>query len=107
MQTDSGSLHGEISSREMSNLPISGYNNYQSLINLVPGATPARYQNAVMDTPQRSLTTNIDGAARSGNIPSIDGAAIPEIYLPHVTLYNPPTNDIQSVDIVTNSFTAE
>jgi hypothetical protein len=107
LQTDSGVLHGQLSSRELSNLPIGGYGNYQSLINLTPGATPSRYQNAVMDTPSRSLTTNINGASRTSNITSVDGAAIQQVYLPHHTLYNPPTENIQSVDIVTNSFTAE
>lgn len=107
LQTDSGSVHGEISSRQLSNLPIGGYSNYQSLINLIPGATPSRYQNATMDTPSRSLTTNFNGASRTGNVTSVDGAAIQQVYLPHHTLYNPPTEDIQSVDIVTNSFNAE
>jgi hypothetical protein len=107
LQTDSGSIHGTLSTKELSNLPIGGYGNYQSLINLVPGATPSRYQNAVMDTPSRSLTTNINGASRTGNVTSVDGAAIQQVYLPHHTLYNPPTEDIQSVDIVTNSFAAE
>jgi hypothetical protein len=107
LQTDSGVIHGTLSTKELANLPIGGYNNYQSLINLTPGATPSRYQNAVMDTPSRSLTTNVNGASRTGNITSVDGAAIQQVYLPHHTLYNPPTEDIQSVDIVTNSFTAE
>ncbi len=107
LQTDSGSIHGTLSTKELSNLPIGGYGNYQSLFNLVPGATPSRYQNAVMDTPSRSLTTNINGASRTGNVTSVDGAAIQQVYLPHHTLYNPPTEDIQSVDIVTNSFAAE
>jgi hypothetical protein len=60
-----------------------------------------------MDTPSRSLTTNINGSSRNNNETSVDGAAIQQVYLPHHTLYNPPTEDIQSVDIVTNSFTAE
>ncbi len=60
-----------------------------------------------MDTPSRSLTTNINGSSRNNNVTSVDGAAIQQVYLPHHTLYNPPTEDIQSVDIVTNSFTAE
>lgn len=107
MQTDSGAIHGELSSKELSNLPIGGFNNYQSLLSLLPGATPSRFQNAVMDTPSRSLTTNINGASRNSNATLIDGAAIQQVYLPHHTLYNPPTEDIQSVDIVTNSFTAE
>ncbi len=107
LQTDSGAIHGELTSRELSNLPIGGFNNYQSLISLLPGATPSRYQNSVMDTPSRSLTTNINGSSRNNNITSVDGAAIQQVYLPHHTLYNPPTEDIQSVDVVTNSFTAE
>jgi outer membrane receptor protein involved in Fe transport len=107
LQTDSGVIHGDFSTKELSNLPIGGYSNYQSLINLTPGATPSRYQNAVMDTPSRSLTTNINGASRTSNVTAVDGAAIQQVYLPHHTLYNPPTEDIQSVDIVTNSFTAE
>ena len=107
LQTDTGSIHGELTSKELSNLPIGGFNNYQSLISLLPGATPSRYQNSVMDTPSRSLTTNINGSSRNDNVTSVDGAAIQQVYLPHHTLYNPPTEDIQSVDIVTNSFTAE
>src|SRR5260370_24805294 len=81
-QTDSGSIHGALSTKELSNLPIGGYGNYQCLINLVPGATPSRYQNAVMDTPSRSLTTNINGASRTGNVTSVDGAAIGDPDLP-------------------------
>jgi outer membrane receptor protein involved in Fe transport len=107
LQTDNGSIHGELTSKQLSNLPIGGFNNYQSLISLLPGATPSRYQNSVMDSPSRSLTTNINGSSRNNNVTSVDGAAIQQVYLPHHTLYNPPTEDIQAVDIVTNSFTAE
>jgi outer membrane receptor protein involved in Fe transport len=106
-QTDSGTLHGGFTSRQLSNIPIGGFNNYQSLLSLLPGATPSRYQNSVMDTPSRSLTTNINGSSRNDNATSVDGAAIQQVYLPHHTLYNPPTEDIQSVDVVTNAFTAE
>ena len=107
LQTDSGTIHGELSSVQLANVPIGGFNNYQSLLSLLPGATPSRYQNSVMDTPSRSLTTNINGSSRNNNETSVDGAAIQQVYLPHHTLYNPPTEDIQSVDVVTNSFTAE
>jgi outer membrane receptor protein involved in Fe transport len=107
LQTDTAAIHGEISARELNNIPIGGFSNYQSLLSLLPGATPSRYQNSVMDTPSRSLTTNINGSSRNDNVTSVDGAAIQQVYLPHHTLYNPPTEDIQSVDIVTNSFTAE
>ncbi len=107
LQTDSGTIHGELTATELANVPIGGFNNYQSLLSLLPGATPSRYQNSVMDTPSRSLTTNINGSSRTGNATAVDGAAILQVYLPSHTLYNPPTEDIQSVDIVTNAFTAE
>ena len=107
LQTDSGTIHGELTAKELANVPIGGFNNYQSLLSLLPGATPSRYQNSVMDTPSRSLTTNINGSSRNDNVTAVDGAAIQQVYLPHHTLYNPPTEDIQSVDIVTNAFTAE
>lgn len=107
LQTDSATIHGELTAKELANVPIGGFNNYQSLLSLLPGATPSRYQNSVMDTPARSLTTNINGSSRNDNATAVDGAAIQIVYLPHHTLYNPPTEDIQSVDIVTNSFTAE
>ena len=107
LQTDSATIHGELTATQLANMPIGGFNNYQSLLSLLPGATPSRFQNSVMDTPARSLTTNINGSSRNGNVTSVDGAAIQQVYLPHHTLYNPPTEDIQSVDVVTNAFTAE
>ena len=107
IQTDSGDLHEELTAKQIENLPMNGYRNYQSLLNLVPGATPARFQNSVMDTPARSLTTNVNGTTRNGNVTSVDGASIQQVYLPHHTLYNPPADAIESVNIATNSFSAE
>ena len=37
LQTESATVKGELSSKEIQALPISAYRNYQSLINLVPG----------------------------------------------------------------------
>src|SRR5438270_5950336 len=58
LQTDKSDTHSEISTKAITNLPLSGYRNYQTLINLVPGATPAAFQNSITDTPGRALTTN-------------------------------------------------
>jgi hypothetical protein len=107
LQTDRGDVHTELTAKAIQNLPLSGYRNYQSLLNLVPGATPARYQNALMDTPGRSLTTNINGSSRNTNNTRVDGATDVFPYLPHHTLYNPPAEDIEVVNITTNSFNAE
>jgi hypothetical protein len=107
LQTDKSEVRSEITSTAVTNLPLPGYRNYQSLINLVPGATPADFQNAVVDTPARALTTNINGTARNNNNTLVDGAVNIFIWLPHHTLYVPPVESIENVNITTNSFDAE
>ena len=67
IQTDSADVHTALSSADITQLPLSGYRNYQTLINLVPGATPAAYQNAVSGSPARSLNTNINGTTNTSN----------------------------------------
>ena len=91
----------------MENLPLSGYRNYQSLINLVPGATPARFQNAVTDTPGRALSTNVNGQERGANNTRVDGSADILVTMPHHAVYVPPVESIQEVNISTNNFDAE
>ena len=41
LQTEKADTHTEITSAAITSLPIGGYRNYQTLINLVPGALPA------------------------------------------------------------------
>jgi len=41
LQTDTGDVHAQLGSKEITSLPLGSYRNYQSLVNLVPGATPA------------------------------------------------------------------
>ncbi len=107
LQTDKSDVRHEISKIAMTNLPLPNYRNYQSLINLIPGATPAAFQNAVVDTPARALTTNINGTARNNNNTLVDGAVNIFIWLPHHTAYVQPVESIDSVNITTNSFDAE
>jgi hypothetical protein len=107
LQTDKTDLTATIAAKEIAELPLQNYRNYQSLLDLVPGATPTAEQNAIIDTPARSLTTNVNGTVRNTNTTRIDGAASINIYLPHHTLYNPPVETIESVNISTNSFDAE
>lgn len=107
LQTDKADVHVELGSREVTQLPVGGYRNYQTLINLVPGATPARYQNAVVGSPGRALTTNVNGTTRNNNNTRLDGAYNMRAHLPHQTLYVPPIESIETVNISTNSFDAE
>ena len=107
LQTDKTDVHTELTSKEVADLPLSKYRNYQGLINLVPGATPARFQNANTDTPARALTTNINGTNRNNNATKLDGATNVYIWLPHHTVYVAPVETVQTVNISTNNFDAE
>ena len=107
LQTDTADIHVQLESKEISSLPMGAYRNYQSLINLVPGATPAAFQNAVTDTPQRALTTNVNGTARNSNNTRIDGAQSVNVWLPHHSGYVPPAETIEVVNVATNDFDAE
>src|SRR5512138_2291996 len=107
LQTDKADVHKELSTKEVTNLPLSNYRNYQSLIDLVPGSTPSSFQNASVDTPARSLTTNINGVGRFNNNTRLDGALNIMPWLPHHAAYVAPQESIQTVNISTNSFDAE
>lgn len=107
LQADQADVHVSLGSREVTQLPLPAYRNYQALINLVPGATPASYQNAVSGSPGRALATNVNGTNNSSNNTRLDGASNMRASLPAQTLYVPPSESIEVVNISTNSFDAE
>jgi len=107
LQTDKADTHTELKAKEIINLPLSGYRNYQSLINLTPGATPAQSQNAAIDTPGRALRTFVNGTAPNNNNTRLDGAVNTNVWLPHHVAYVAPAETIDTVNITTSSFDAE
>ena len=107
LQTEKADVSSELSASAMKNLPIGGYRNYQSLINLVPGATPGGFQNAAITRPGRSLTTNVNGTNRNNNVTKLDGALNMSVWLPHHLAYVAPVETIETVNISTNNFDAE
>jgi outer membrane receptor protein involved in Fe transport len=107
LQTDKADVSTKLKSAEITNLPLNQFRNYQGLINLVPGATPAQFQNAETDTPARSLTTNVNGQNRNNNATRTDGAANVNIFLPHHNMYVSPAETIDTVNISTSNFDAE
>lgn len=107
LQTDKSDTSTEITSAAVKDLPLSGFRNYQSLVNLVPGATPARFQNSILDTPARSLSTNINGTNRNNNVTRIDGAASINVWLPHHAGYVAPADTVETVNITTAAGDAE
>jgi hypothetical protein len=107
LQTDTGDVHAQLTSKEITSLPLGSYRNYQSLVNLVPGATPAGFQNAITDSPERALTTNVNGTARNSNNTKLDGATNIFVWLPHHAVYIAPADTVDTVDVTTASFDAE
>src|SRR5256885_941158 len=107
LQTETTDLHTELSQKVVLDLPLNQYRNYQTLINLVPGATPGRFQNAIADSPERALTTNVNGTNRNNNNTRVDGATDVFVWLPHHTVYVPPAETIQEVNVSTNNFSPD
>jgi hypothetical protein len=120
LQTDRADVNITQSARQINNLPLFGSvgRNYQTLIQLIPGATRGTggffidrtgngEDNSAAGNPQRSISYNINGVSRLQNNTRIDGASIIYPYLPTNTVYVPPAESIQEVNIVTNAFDAE
>ena len=119
LQTDRGDVNLTKTDREINNLPLFGSvgRNYQSLIYLIPGTTrgtggffingSGTEDNSAAGNPQRSMSFNVNGVSRLQNNQKIDGASIVYPWLPANTLYVPPSEAIQEVNIVTNAFDAE
>ena len=106
LQTDKADVSVDLGPEEVVNLPLNQYRNYQTLLTLVPGATPPVFQNAQTDTPGRALSTNVNGTNRNNNVTRIDGAASINVWLPHHAGYIAPVETIENVNISTNSFDA-
>jgi hypothetical protein len=107
LQADTGDLHAELKSDEITALPLGNYRNYQALLNLVPGTTPARLQNAITDTPARALGTNVNGTAGNNNNTRLDGTSNVYVFLPHHVVYVAPAETVSTVNVSTASFDAE
>ena len=107
LQTDKSDTHTEITTAAITNMPIGGYRNYQELLNLVPGTTPASLQNSITDTPQRALHTNVNGGPGQTNITRIDGVTSVNVWLPHHVGYVTPEETIDVVNVTTTAADAE
>jgi hypothetical protein len=107
LQTEKADLSMEIGSKEIVNLPLNQYRNYQALLNLSPGVTPSQFQNAEIDTPGRALRTSVNGMQGNSNAFRLDGAVSVNVWLPHHVGYVNSAETIDTVNISTNSFDAD
>src|SRR5688572_6933501 len=107
LQTEKADLSTVLTSKEVTNLPLNQFRNYQALLNLVPGATPAQFQNAEIDTPGRALRTFVNGTNPNTNAFRIDGAVSVNVWLPHHVGYVSSAETLETVNISSNNFDAD
>ncbi|MGH9338563.1 MAG: TonB-dependent receptor domain-containing protein, partial [Acidobacteriota bacterium] len=62
---------------------------------------------SVPTNPSRALVFNVNGTSNSLNDVRIDGASQFDIWLPHITVYVPSLEAIQTVNVVTGTYDAE
>jgi hypothetical protein len=109
IQSDRADLNANLTNRQVVDLPVTGTSgrNFQSLMTIVPGAIMAGEQNSAAGNPQRAISANVNGVSRLQNNTRVDGSSIVYPWLPTNIAYVPPTEAIEAVNIVTNSFNAE
>lgn len=109
LQTERADVNYDITSSQLSQLPTSSSSgrNFQSLYKLAPGIPPPVEQNSSAANPGRSQAINVNGVSNTINNTKIDGAAVGYPWLPALIAYMPSQDAIESVNLVTNSFTAE
>jgi hypothetical protein len=107
LQTDKADTHTEITSKSVTNMPLGGYRNYQSLINLAPGSTPGQFINSPTDNPSHALATNINGGNAQTNTTRIDGAESVNVWLPQYSGYVVPAETVDVVNVTTSAADAD
>ncbi|MFZ0594766.1 MAG: carboxypeptidase regulatory-like domain-containing protein, partial [Bryobacteraceae bacterium] len=107
LQTDKGDTHTEITGKSVTSLPLGGQRNYQTLINLAPGAMPGTFINSMTDVPAQSLSTHINGGNAQTNITQIDGAESINVWLPQYSGYVVPAETVDVVNVTTSAADAD
>ena len=106
LQTDRADISTHIDVVQAANLPTGTNRNYQTLLNLVPGTTPASFQHSQFFNAASSLQTEVNGQMRMGNNYQIEGIDNNE-RTGLLQILVPPIEAIQTVDVSTNNFEAE
>lgn len=106
LQTDRADISSSVSIVQIANLPLSDNRNFQSLLNLVPGTTPATFQHSQFFNAESSLQTEVNGQFRMGNEYQIEGIDDDE-RTGLLQILIPPDEAIQTVDVSTSNYDPE
>jgi hypothetical protein len=106
LQTDRADISSTLEQHQISNLPLSSGNSFQSLLNTVPGMAPVVFNNSQFYNANNDLSVNANGQSSYVNLYQIEGIDDDQRTGIHIILV-PPAAAIQNVDITTNNFEAE
>jgi len=106
LQTDRADISTTLEQKQISNLPLSSGNSFQSLLNTVPGMAPVVFNNSQFYNANNDLSVNANGQSSYVNLYQIEGIDDDQRTGIHIILV-PPAAAIANVDITTNNFEAE
>jgi hypothetical protein len=106
LQTDRSDVSTKFEAQHVEDMPLGVNRNFQGLLNLVPGTSPATFQHSQFFNAQSSLQTEVNGAPRMGNSYQIEGIDNDE-RTGLLQMMIPPADAIQTVDVSTNNYEAE
>lgn len=106
LQTDRTDTGRKMDARQVAELPLTQNRNFQGLVNLVPGAARAQRNHSEFFNSNDSMQSRVNGQSRLGNNIQFEG-----VDNNHrtglLTVYIPPAEAIQTVDVTTSNYEAE
>ena len=105
LQTDTTDVTTNIQQHDMESMPLTEGRNFEGLLNLVPGATPAISERSEFFNAANTLQTQVNGMSQNFNLYQIEGVDDEEAS-GDLQIEIPPAEAIQSVSITTNNYDA-
>jgi carboxypeptidase family protein/TonB-dependent receptor-like protein len=106
LQTDRTDTGRKLDSRQVAELPLTQNRNFQGLVNLVPGAARAQRNHSEFFNSNDSMQSRVNGQARLANNIQFEGVD-DNHRTGLLTVYVPPAEAIQTVDVTTSNYEAE
>ncbi len=106
LQTDTAKTGSTLTSVQAEQLPLGTNRNFQNLLNLVPGSTPAQFNHSRFFNPQNSLNSEVNGTSSLANNFQFEGVNDNE-RTGLLQVYIPPIEAIQEVNVTTSNYDPE
>lgn len=107
LQTDKAEVRSEITSKDLTEIPIPVNRNYQNLLVMVPGISPPSSSSSPAANPARGLVFSSNGTTQGASNTRIEGANAINAWMSHETGYVPGLEAIETVTVSTASLDAD